>query len=144
MKDVLVFTLILLAAIINGYFFNALAQVFNIENTTHENGLEGLSLMTKLFVVVIAAPILETALVNLLPNYLLKKIGVVNIYLLVFLPSIIFSLLHLYSGLYATMAFFGGLICNAYYVRQQNVFNSFIRVVILHSSYNLYGFLFVV
>ena len=90
------------------------------------------------------APIVETILFSLIPNLTLTKIRVRNNFILIIVPSVFFSVCHLYNLLYAVIALFGGLIINWYYINCKNSGKSaFWLVVLLHTFYNLYGYVFI-
>jgi hypothetical protein len=98
----------------------------------------------KIFIIIIIAPIVETLIFNLLPNQILNKFGINNKFLLVIIPSIIFSIFHLYHPIYGIMALIGGIIMNWYFLYSHDKKKiAFLLVALLHSSYNLYGYLFV-
>jgi hypothetical protein len=142
-KKIIVFIFCFVIAIANGYFFNYLNDKY-FHYSSNANGLAEFSEGAKFFIVIVAAPIIETLLFNLLPNLLLNKIRVRDTFLLILIPSIIFSVFHLYHPLYAVMAFIGGIIMNWYFLFSHNKKGiSFWLVVLLHSCYNLYGYFFV-
>lgn len=141
--NILRFFYCLILSIANGYFFNYLNDKY-IHYSSNENGLSEFSKLVKFIIIVIIAPLVETLIFNLFPNEILKKFGINNNFLLVIIPSIFFSLFHLYHPIYSLMAFIGGLIMNNYYLyNQKKCANAFLMVALLHSSYNLYGYLFV-
>lgn len=133
----------LLLSITNGYFFNYLNNRF-FHYTSNENGLSEFSKPVKFFIIVIIAPLVESLLLNLFPILILKKFGIKNKLLVIIIPSIIFSLFHLYHLLYGAMALIGGIIMNSYFIYSHDkIKTAFLLLVLLHSSYNLYGYLFV-
>ena len=142
MKYFPLFIACLIVSVLNGYFFNYINdKYFHYSN---ENGLGEFSTPVEIIIITIIAPIVETAIFNLLPNRVLYKLGINNKFLLVVVPSIIFSSFHLYNLIYGLMAFIGGVIMNWYFIySDKEIKVSFWLVTLLHSSYNLYGYVFV-
>lgn len=142
-KKILTFIFCLLAAITNGYIFNFINNKY-FHYSSNQNGLSEFSATTKFLIIVIIAPIVETAIFNLLPNKLLKHFRLNNNLLLIIIPSIVFSLFHLYNTIYFLMALIGGLITNWYFLNSHKRAEiAFWLVALLHATYNLYGYLFV-
>lgn len=142
-KHTLIFLFSLLVAILNGYLFNFFNDKY-FQYSSGENGLESFSPNTKFFLLICIAPLLETLLLNRLPNLTLRKLKVTNEFALIILPSVFFGLWHFYHPLYIAMAFIAGIILNSFYIYcQKNKLYTFWLVSLLHASYNLYGFLFV-
>lgn len=128
-------------AIINGYLFNFLA---NNSESEVDYGFEGMNPIIKFLAIVVIAPVLETYLINYYPIKILERWKVHNRILLIIIPSIIFSLFHYYNLIYVFMAFFGGLIMNSYYIINREFSDKAIYwLMLLHSMYNLFGYLFV-
>lgn len=143
-KYFLIFSVCFVASVSNGYFFNYINDKYFHYYHSNENGFEGFSIAIKFLIIVIIAPIIETAIFNLLPNRVLYRLGITNKFLLVVIPSIIFSLFHLYHLIYGLMALMGGIIMNWYFISfDKKLKLSFWSVTLLHSSYNLYGFVFI-
>ncbi len=142
-KNILVFICCLVATILNGYIFNYINNTY-FEYSSNDNGLEKFSETAKFFMIVIFAPLLETSILNLFPNWALRRLKVSNEFVLIIIPSILFALLHIYHPLYVVMTFIGGIILNWYYIYcQKNTRYTFWLVCLLHASYNLYGYIFV-
>ncbi len=142
-KNILVFLSCLVATIVNGYIFNYINDTY-FQYSSNDNGLEKFSETARFFLIVIFAPLLETAILNLFPNWVLRSLKVSNKFLLIIVPSIIFALFHIYHPLYVAMTFIGGLILNWYYIYcQKNTSYTFLLVSLLHATYNLYGYIFV-
>ncbi len=142
-KNILLFITCLSVAILNGYFFNYLNSRY-FHYSSNNSGLSEFSEIEKFIIVIVIAPILETLIFNLLPNFLLKKISIHNKPLLILLPSILFSIFHLYHPLYALMALVGGIIMNWYFLNvHKKTKIAFWLVALLHAAYNFYGYLFV-
>lgn len=135
----------LIVAILNGYFFNWINDTyFNYSNET-ENGLKTFSGLGRFGIVVILAPILETLIFQFTPNEILEKLKVRSYFLKITIPSLLFSLVHFYHPIYIVMTFIAGILLNKYYIDTKNETRLFfILTVLLHSTYNLYGYLFVV
>lgn len=136
------FFLFLFFSICNGYFFNYLNNSFF---QLHNDLFEGLSSFELAFLSVLVAPIIETILFQFLLYKMLKtSLSIRNDAICIIIMSIIFSQLHWYHWLYVLMTFTGGMILNIYYVSslKQSRY-SLILTILLHSTYNLYGVLFV-
>ncbi|MEN9610827.1 MAG: hypothetical protein RLZZ628_1641 [Bacteroidota bacterium] len=145
-KKVISLTIIcLLLAIVNGYIFNYINNKY-FHLASNENGLDDYPKIGKIIIIIIIAPIIETVLCQVLPFSILSALKVVNKLLLILIPSLIFASMHHYHWLYMLMTFFGGLILNYYYycVVQIHSEYAFALTAILHATYNLYGFLFIV
>ena len=144
-KKITLLTAVCLAlAILNGYFFNFINDKF-FHFTSDENGLAHLPIEAKLAIIVFLAPIIETVIFQFIPIEILKNTKLRNPVFLILIPSLIFAGAHWYHFIYIIMAFVGGIILNYYYVETQKISKySFLLVVLLHSLYNLYGFIFVV
>ena len=143
-----ILTLVSLAiAIINGYFFNYINNKY-FHFSSSGNNLNDFSFTSQFIIIILFAPLIETALLQFIPNEILKYLKIYQPFLLVLIPSLLFSMLHYYNWIYVVMTFGGGLILNYYYIKAQNItkniFYSFLLTALLHSLYNLYGFLFVV
>jgi len=130
-------------AILNGYVFNYINNTyFNFSSNT--KGLQEFTKSVEFGIVVLIAPFVETFLFQSIPNKLLIKFNVTKLFILVAIPSLVFSLGHIYHPVYMVMAFFGGLIINYYYIYcKKRVHYYFLSTVLFHALYNLYGFLFV-
>lgn len=103
------------------------------------------SLLSLFVLVVFIAPLFETFLFNFLPiktvQYFTK-----NKYVIVFLASIIFSLIHTYSFVYMIMTYIGGLGLNTFYLvteGKKGKLKALGLTTLLHSVYNLIGFLLI-
>lgn len=141
LKLVRLFLIYFTLAIINGYLFNFLA---NNSESEVDYGFEGMNPIIKFLAIVVIAPVLETYLINYYPIKILERWKVHNRILLIIIPSIIFSLFHYYNLIYVCMAFFGGLIMNSYYIINRELSDKAIYwLMLLHSMYNLFGYLFV-
>jgi hypothetical protein len=135
------FVIYLTLAIINGYLFNFLANESGLEV---DYGFEKVDPIVKFLAIVVLAPVLETYLINYYPIKILEKWKVQSKIHLIIIPSILFSLFHYYNLIYVFMAFFGGLIMNSYYIKNRELSNRAIYwLMLLHSMYNLFGYLFV-
>ncbi|MCV9932284.1 CPBP family intramembrane metalloprotease [Flavobacterium sp. LS1R47] len=135
----------LIVAILNGYLFNWINDTYFNYSNESENGLKNFSGLGKFVIVVILAPILETLIFQFTPNEILEKLKVRSYFLKITIPSLLFSLAHFYHPIYIVMSFIAGIILNKYYIDTKNETRLFfILTVLLHSAYNLYGYLFVV
>lgn len=87
--------------------FNELIKVISPTSLSGENFDPSQSVFDFVSVILVA-PLIETALFQALPYYLLNKIDFFRkrIWLIILVSSIIFSLLHIYSILYVLFAFF--------------------------------------
>eukprot|EP01133_Synstelium_polycarpum_P002810 gene2810-3232_t len=129
--------------VLNGYFFQFMASCFFPD-------LQGAPFTekdSKVFVLAagcLFGPLLETLLFQVLPNQILTRTGINNIYVLWIFPALLFGAFHHYNLLYITSASLGGLIFNYLYLKSKsNPKHAFLSVALLHSLYNLYGFLLV-
>jgi len=144
-KIIFLFILLFAIAILNGYLFNYINNIY-FNYKSNGNDLNDFKPILKLTIIVILAPIIETLVFQYLPNKLLNKLGVKNEFLLVFIPAMIFGLVHFYFWLYAISAFVGGILLNFLYLYIKNknqIYVSLLIVFLFHSFYNLYGYLFV-
>lgn len=141
-KIVKLFLVLLLLKILNSYFFTYLNnRFFKLENRTFDNLEEG----ELFFMVVIAAPIIETLICQYILYEFLNYLKVKNTIVLIVLMSIIFSLGHNYHWLYMVATFFSGLILNYLYIsilKNRGEWIAILLTILMHSSYNLFGFLF--
>ncbi|MBS7254028.1 CPBP family intramembrane glutamic endopeptidase [Flavobacterium branchiicola] len=138
------FLFCLFLAIINGYFFNWINDNYVHYVNTTENGLKDFSYWEKFSIAVIIGPICETGILQYTPNKILEKLKVKSEVLKILLPSVLFGLCHFYSLIYVVMTFFSALVLNAFYIKSKSRSSwYFILTALLHSLYNLYGYLFV-
>jgi membrane protease YdiL (CAAX protease family) len=132
----------LLASIINGYIFNYLEAIY--EPIVDDVFTRADGPMFMLFAACIVAPFVETYLTQVLPFQLFQKLGITNFFVLLFIPALLFGLLHGTNPLMLLNKTIGGLILNYLYLNLKlRSKNAYIYVVVLHSLYNLYGFLLV-
>ncbi len=142
-KNLCVFSISLVASILNGYFFNYLNEKY-FQYSFYTDGVEGLSKRAQFFLIVLFLPLIETALLNKIPNAALKRLKITNEFVLIIVPSVFFSIWHYYNPIYVLMAFIEGIILNWCYVyAQKNTRYTFIIVSLIHAIYNLYGFLLI-
>ncbi len=144
LRKIGILTLMCLAiAITNGYFFDFLNdKFFHLSNTG--NDINKMSRNEQFLIAVIIAPLIETLVAQFMLVETLRQ-KITNQKLLILLSSLFFAFMHYYSWLYIVVTFFGGLILNYYYLEIQKISKySFFLTALLHSLYNLYGFLFVV
>ena len=136
----------LLLAIINGYIFNYINNNFVHYSHTDNGGLNNLSKNSLIMLTIFVAPIIETWIFQYTSLIVLKEVfKVENDKICILIMSLVFSQFHWYSWLYVVMIFFSGLILNNFYITALRKYKySFLLTVLLHSIYNLYGFLFVV
>lgn len=142
-KIIQFFFLLLLFKIFNGYIFNYLNNtVFHLENAIFEKIPEN----EMFFLAVVFAPIFETLIFQLFLFRLLNKMRIKNTLIIVILMSVAFSQAHWYHWLYVVATFINGLFLNYFYLyihKKKNELIAVLLTIVLHSSYNLYGFLFV-
>jgi hypothetical protein len=150
MVEVIFYSLLILIgtcltlAILNGYFFDFINNKF-FHFTSDENGLSGFSTTSKFIIVVLITPLIETLIFQFIPIEFLKRTKWSKPLFLILVPSLIFSMMHYYHFIYVIMTFVGGIILNYYYLEMQKISKyPFLLTALLHSLYNLYGFLFVV
>jgi|JI10StandDraft_1071094.scaffolds.fasta_scaffold1095014_3 hypothetical protein len=142
-KFIQLFFLILLFKIINGYVFTYINhRFFKLENAIFEE----LSEKEMFFLAVVLAPIIETLIFQLFLYRLLDKTRINNMPIIIILMSFAFSQAHWYHWLYVVAAFINGIFLNYFYLytyKKKNELVAVLLTIVLHSSYNLFGFLFV-
>ncbi len=142
-KFIQLFFLILLFKIINGYVFTYINhRFFKLENAIFEE----LSEKEMFFLAVVLAPIIETLIFQLFLYRLLDKTRINNMPIIIILMSFAFSQAHWYHWLYVVAAFINGIFLNYFYLytyKKKNELIAVLLTIVLHSSYNLFGFLFV-
>lgn len=142
-KLVQLFFLTILFKIINAYVFTYINNsFFKLENRI----FEGLSEKEMFFIAVVLAPITETLIFQLSLYKFLINTRIKNQSVIIILMSITFSLFHWYHWLYVLAIFVGGLFLNYFYIyvlKNKNELIAVLLTILLHSSYNLFGFLFV-
>jgi hypothetical protein len=142
-KLVQLFFLTILFKIINAYVFTYINNsFFKLENRI----FEAFSEKEMFFIVVVLAPIIETLIFQLCLFQFLIKTRINNQSIIIILMSITFSLFHWYHWLYVLAVFVGGLFLNYFYIyvlKNKNELTAVLLTILLHSTYNLFGFLFV-
>lgn len=142
-KVIQLFFLILLFKIINGYVFTYINhRFFKLENAIFEE----LSEKEMFFLAVVLAPIIETLIFQLFLYRLLDKARINNTSIIIILMSFAFSQAHWYHWLYVVAAFINGLFLNYFYVyilKNKNELIAVLLTIVLHTSYNLFGFFLV-
>lgn len=142
-KVIQLFFLILLFKIINGYVFTYINhRFFKLENVIFEE----LSEKEMFLLAVVIGPIIETLIFQLFLYRFINKTRIINTSIIIILMSFAFSQAHWYHWLYVVAAFINGLFLNYFYLYTYKKKNELIAVLLtiaLHSSYNLFGFLFV-
>jgi membrane protease YdiL (CAAX protease family) len=140
-RFLLTFTLCLAISILNGYFFNWLNQYLDLE-VNHDN-VSQLKPATKVFAILIGAPIVETTFFQYLPIKLVQHYSQ-NKLISIAVSASLFAAIHFYNPVYIMMTFVGGIVLAFFYLYAQQVKKSpFWATALLHALYNLYGFLFV-
>ena len=141
-KDFLVFFLSLFFLIGNAYLFNYIIKLYGI--TLEENDLLADNKTIELILVVLIGPFFETLVLQFLLKLRLDHFNF-SVYIKILIHASVFAVLHDYTYVYVIMAFFGGLIFNSYYYYSfaKYRYYALFLVFLLHSFYNLYGFLFV-
>lgn len=133
----------MLTAILNGYFFDWLNSKYFCFSTDY-NGIEDFSEKVKFISVVLVSPLVETYFFQHLPNSLLIKLNIDSRIGRVFLLSLVFSIIHIYSWFYMLMVFLGGVILNFFYIEALRFSNKgFWWTALFHAFYNFYGYVFV-
>jgi CAAX protease family protein len=136
-----IFLACLLLSLLNNVLFSLIAYVFPGLNLA-DNPIIKENIWFQFILGCIVAPLLETWLLMVLPNRLLIKLGVKNIYLLIIIPSLLFGAGHYYSALYIAAMVVAGLIMNFLYVYCKHFKSSkqaFLYVALLHALYNLFA-----
>jgi membrane protease YdiL (CAAX protease family) len=113
---------------------------FNLTNESIASGLIEIGNIYFTFVVVIIfGPLIETYLIQyLFFKYLLGRISQ---WLIVVLSAFVFALFHTYNIGYVFYAFFSGLILSTSYALRRRS-NPFVCTLVIHSIYNLLGFIY--
>lgn len=135
------FVLILCFQITIAVFLNLLDLDFGQENSS----LDEYPIFFKIIILILIAPLLETAIFNVLPIKLLQFLFK-NKLIIILSASIVFSLIHYYSWVYMLMTYIGGVGLNMFYIlteEKKGGFASFGWTALLHSSYNLIGFILI-
>ena len=142
-KIIRLFFLIFLFKLINGYVFTYInSRYFKLENAIFEE----LSEKEMLLLAVVLAPIIETLIFQLFLYRLINKTRINNTSIIIILMSFVFSQAHWYHWLYVVASFINGLFLNYFYIytyKKKNELIAVLLTIVLHSSYNLFGFLFV-
>ncbi|MDN4752930.1 CPBP family glutamic-type intramembrane protease [Porphyromonadaceae bacterium W3.11] len=102
--------------------FNMLVQLSGIQLDILHN-FEPPQSIFDYVVFILIAPLVETALFQALPYYLLSKIEFFRkrIWLIIIVSGLVFASLHFYSIIYVVFAFFPGiLLATGYHLRQGN------------------------
>ena len=137
-----IFFVLLLIKILNGYFFGYINdRFFKLENRAFDILSEG----ELFFAVTVVAPIIETLIFQYGLHRFLRYLKVKNTLILICLMSLVFSLGHNYHWLYMVAIFFNGLILNYLYINTLENRGELVAVLLtalIHSLYNLFGFLF--
>lgn len=116
--------------------FNELIKVISTTSLSAEN-FDPSQIVFDFVSVILVAPLIETALFQALPYYLLNKIDFFRerIWLIILVSSIIFALLHIYSISYVLFAFFPGvLLMTGYHLRQGR--HPFATIFMVHLMIN--------
>ena len=142
-KIIRLFFLIFLFKLINGYVFTYInSRYFKLENAIFEE----LSEKEMLLLAVVLAPIIETLIFQLFLYRIINKTRINNTLIIIILMSFVFSQAHWYHWLYVVAAFINGIFLNYFYLytyKKKNELVAVLLTIVLHSSYNLFGFLFV-
>ncbi len=142
-KIIRLFFLIFLFKLINGYVFTYInSRYFKLENAIFEE----LSEKEMLLLAVVLAPIIETLIFQLFLYRIINKTRINNTSIIIILMSFVFSQAHWYHWLYVVASFINGLFLNYFYIytyKNKNELIAVLLTIVLHSSYNLFGFLFV-
>lgn len=142
--NILFFIFYLFLTILNGYIFNWINDTYFNYTNKSENGLKDFTKIEKFSIIVIFAPVIETLIFQYIPNKILEKLKIKKKALNIVIPSLLFSLVHYYSPIYIVMTFISGVLLNKFYIECKTKTNIYILLtILLHSMYNLYGYLFV-
>lgn len=127
-------------------FFDALVRISGIQLSS-QYSFEAPQSIYDYTIVILVAPLIETALFQALPYHLLSKIHFLQkrLWLIIAISGLFFALQHFYSIVYIMFAFIPGILLVAgYHLRQGN--HPFISIFAVHFSINatplLYEFLF--
>jgi hypothetical protein len=120
--------------------FGLISREGNSLNNPNVDLSNPLSVIGTFFKGVIASPILETLVFQMLIHWLISKIKMNNRYfLLTFLisSSLLFAATHYYSLLYFIYACgAGGVLAYCYFIYKQRKDNAFLMVTLLHATFN--------
>ena len=135
------FALCLTLKIAANYIFSYFIQKQNLIISS-ESPFDSNDLRFSFLLIVIIGPLIETFIFQFLPYVILKHFRIKNLFLRLVLPALFFGLSHYYSLYYIFIAIFMGLILNYFYLFSiASRHNPIVWVFILHSVYNLIGFL---
>jgi membrane protease YdiL (CAAX protease family) len=139
---VIIFFLFLAVHILSTLVFYCMSKDVAIA----QNPLEKKTEFEKILIILIIAPIIETLTLNLLPIKIFKKIIKSNL-ITIILTSSIFAFMHYYSFLSILKSFVSGIIYNGFFLvvetKYQVLIKAILLTILLHSFYNLFGFLII-
>lgn len=125
----------------NILIFNFIASSLEIKSGFKEVSDD---LLEKFIIIVLFVPIIETLILNYLPQKIIKKFTTNN-WLIISICSLIFGIMHFYSLIYFIYGIVAGIILNNYYL-QTNIKagerKAFWLTSFLHSIHNLTGFIY--
>jgi membrane protease YdiL (CAAX protease family) len=127
-------------AVLGAISFSILSFILKLDIS---NPIDSESLLYKITVGVVLAPLLETYLFQYLLNRILVKCRISNFNLLLLIQSCLFALSHLpYSIIYAVAMLWVGCSFNFFYLRVKELTTHYIKYTfLLHASYNLTAFI---
>lgn len=130
-----------LVLIVDFLIFSALSNLLSIESTSYFTDHD-FSIVLKILIIGIIAPLLETLLLQSIPIRLTLYFKPDGRLTAILISAIIFGLLHYYSIFYIIYGFLGGLLFATVYMickdKRNHVYAYFI-VVLLHSIWNTIG-----
>ncbi len=138
-RSIFFFLFCLVLLLLNSTVFSTIE--FFYFSGMHQNPIQNESMAFRIAIGVILTPIVETYVFQSLPNLIMNKIKVKNIFLRIVIPSLIFALSHNFNVIYICMAFCAGLVFNCMYLTYKDNNNkyAFILVVVIHASYNFFA-----
>lgn len=122
--------------------FSIIASYINYDPS--ENINVNLPLMENIAIIIFLGPLIESILIIIITEFV-GKLFKKSIKITVFISSIIFSSLHMYSLIYALALIIPSFIfISSYflYCNKSNYFNSFFIMTTIHILYNSYNLLF--
>ena len=101
-----VFLACLILSFLNSFFFAFVADNYFPKSHLLNNPIDQEPIPVQFLIACIFAPLLETWLFVSLPNQVMNKLGVKNLYLLIIIPALLFGANHYYNLLYVINTFF--------------------------------------
>ncbi len=142
MKTFKLFLYCLTISIATSYTFVCVNHRFFHFKEEDINGEKPLGLV----LIICIAPLIETIIFQYIMHHILVYIKIRNGWTQIVLMSLVFASFHLYSSFYMLMVFCSSIALNFFYIKTSkvNMLLAVLLTALLHSLYNLFGYLFVV